>query len=249
MDTHGSPGSYSETCEGSREKDKPKRMILEHVQWTEEHLLLNCTVLILNDLKLGIRSVIFSVDYGHIADETFISWWICLLKVQEWCLKSSDRESRWKPVELTSQNGFRHIWHLGTISGSLVPKMGIWHRIGIWSLLVFRYDIGSIGAIDAVQVTKFRHVFKGAVKLKVGIDFESDLQFEIGLMIGWLFIWLDNKTVTVFTYKARRRLLFRAGYLTSRRSRDFAAPCFVYSPWIVWPRWGWGNSTQLKLLR
>ena len=73
MDTHGSPGSYSETCEGSREKDKPKRMILEHVQSTEEHLLLNCTVLILNDLKLGIRSVIFSVDYGHIADETFIS--------------------------------------------------------------------------------------------------------------------------------------------------------------------------------
>ena len=70
---------------------------------------------------------------------------------------------------------FRALWY---------QKWEFGTAFGIWSLLVFRYDIGSIGAIDAVQVTKFRHVFKGAVKLKVGIDFESDLQFEIVLMIG-----------------------------------------------------------------
>ena len=80
-------------------------------------------------------------------------------------------------------------------------------------------------------------MFKGAVKLKVDIGLESGLQFGIGLKIVLLSIWLDKKTATVFTYKARRRLLFRAGYMASRRSRDFAAPCFVYSPWIV-GQWG-----------
>ncbi|MCY0725418.1 hypothetical protein OVW19_27050, partial [Klebsiella pneumoniae] len=74
--------------------------------------------------------------------------------------------------------------------------------------------------------TRFRHVFKGAVKLKGDIGLESDLQFGIGLSIGWLLIWLDNKAVTVFTYKARRRLLFRAGYLASRQSRDVARAVF-----------------------
>ena len=64
---------------------------------------------------------------------------------------------------------------------------------GIWSLLVSRYDIGSIGAIFGVQVTRFRHVFKGAVKLKGDIDLESDLRLGIGLMIGWILIWLVNK--------------------------------------------------------
>ena len=59
--------------------------------------------------------------------------------------------------------------------------------------LVSRYDIGSIGAIFGVQVTKFRHVFKGAVKLKGNIGLESDLRFGIGLMIGRLVIWLVNK--------------------------------------------------------
>ena len=43
---------------------------------------------------------------------------------------------------------------------------------GIWSFLVSRYDIGSIGAIFGVQVMKFRHVFKGAVKLKGDIGLE-----------------------------------------------------------------------------
>ena len=51
-----------------------------------------------------------------------------------------------------------------------------------------RYDIGSIGAIFGVQVTKFRHVFKGAVKFKGDIDLESDLRLGIGLRIGWLII-------------------------------------------------------------
>ena len=92
--------------------------------------------------------------------------------------------------------------------------------------LMSRYDIGSIGAIFEAQVTQFRHVFKGAVKLKGDIGLESDLQFGIGLSIGWLLIWLDNKTVTVFTYKARRRLLFRAGFMASRRSRDVARAVF-----------------------
>lgn len=59
--------------------------------------------------------------------------------------------------------------------------------------LVSRYDIGSIGAIFGVQVTRFRHVFKGAVKLKGDIDLESDLRLGIGLMIGWILIWLVNK--------------------------------------------------------
>ena len=87
-------------------------------------------------------------------------------------------------------------------------------------------DIGDIGAIFGVRVMKFRHVFKGAVNLKGDIGLESELQFGIGLNIGWLLLWLDNKTLTVFTNKARRRLLFRARYLASRRLRDFAAPWF-----------------------
>ena len=64
--------------------------------------------------------------------------------------------------------------------------------------MAFRYDIGNIGAIFGVQVMAFRHVFNRTVKFKVDIDLESDLQFKIGLTIGWRLIWLDNKTVIVF---------------------------------------------------
>ena len=64
---------------------------------------------------------------------------------------------------------------------------------GIWSLLVSMYHIESIGAIFGVQVAKFRHVFKGAVKLKGDIGLESDLRLGIGLKIGLLVIWLVNK--------------------------------------------------------
>ena len=64
---------------------------------------------------------------------------------------------------------------------------------GIWSLLVSMYNIGSIGAIFGVQVTRFRHVFKGAIKLKGNFVLGSDLQLGIGFMIGWLLIWLVNK--------------------------------------------------------
>ena len=46
--------------------------------------------------------------------------------------------------------------------------------------LVSRYDIGSIGAIFGAQVTRFRHVFKGAAKIKGDIGLDSDLQFGIG---------------------------------------------------------------------
>ena len=60
----------------------------------------------------------------------------------------------------------------GTKNGSLVPYL----EFG--PFLVSRYDIESIGAIFGVQVTKFRHVFKGAVKLKGDIGLESDLQLE-----------------------------------------------------------------------
>ena len=47
---------------------------------------------------------------------------------------------------------------------------------------VSRYDIGSIGAIFGVLVTKFRHVFKGEVKLKGDIDLESELRLGIGVV-------------------------------------------------------------------
>ena len=40
---------------------------------------------------------------------------------------------------------------------------------------------------------KFRQVFKVVVKLKGDIDLEGDLQFGMGLKIGWLVIWLVNK--------------------------------------------------------
>ena len=46
----------------SRWSDKPWKMILEHVKWIEGYLLLNCTVSILNNLELGIRSVMFPVE-------------------------------------------------------------------------------------------------------------------------------------------------------------------------------------------
>jgi hypothetical protein len=76
---------------------------------------------------------------------------------------------------------------LGIKIGYLAP------HLEFGSLLAFRYDIGSIGAIFGVQVTKFRHVFKGAVKFKGDIDLESDLRLVIGLRIGLILIWLDNK--------------------------------------------------------
>ena len=65
--------------------------------------------------------------------------------------------------------------------------------------MAFRYDIGSINAIFGVQVMKFRHVFKGTVKLKSDIGLESDLRLGIGLRIGLLLLWLGSKTATVFT--------------------------------------------------
>ena len=105
-------------------------------------------------------------------------------------------------------------------NGNLVPYWGF------GPLLVFRYDIGVIGAIFGVHVMKFRHVFKGAIKLLRWYRFGGWPTVWIGLRIGWLLIWLDNKSVTVFTNKARRRLLFRAGYLASRLLRDFDAPWF-----------------------
>ena len=64
---------------------------------------------------------------------------------------------------------------------------------GNWYFMVSRYDIGSIGAIFGVQVMKFRHVFKGAIKLKGDIGLESDLRLGIGLRIDWILIWLVNK--------------------------------------------------------
>ena len=50
--------------------------------------------------------------------------------------------------------------------------------MGFGPLLEFRYDIRNIGAIFGVQVMNIRHVFKEAVKLKVDIGLESDLQVE-----------------------------------------------------------------------
>ena len=96
-------------------------------------------------------------------------------------------------MELTSQNGFRHIRHLHTILDFSVPNWVFGTVFGIWSLWVSRYDIGSIGAIFGVQVAKFRLVFKGAVKLKGDIGLESDLRLGISVKIGWLIIWLVNK--------------------------------------------------------
>ena len=74
---------------------------------------------------------------------------------------------------------FRLNWVFGTI-------------FGIWSLSAFRYDIRNIGAIFGVQVMKFRHLFKRAVKLKGDIALESDLQLWIGVNIDWIVIWLVN---------------------------------------------------------
>ena len=53
VNTHGSPGSYSKTCGWSRWSDKPRRMILEHVQWTKGYLLLNGIVSNLNKSRIG----------------------------------------------------------------------------------------------------------------------------------------------------------------------------------------------------
>ena len=134
-DVCGSPWDHCKNRGWSHWADKPLGMVSEYTQWTEEHVCPDCTVSTLNGLELGIRSVMSPTDYGYIADETFGSWRTCLLKVHEWCGKSSDRKSQWKPVELTSQNGFRHIRHLGTILDFSVPKLGIWYRI--WNLILF----------------------------------------------------------------------------------------------------------------
>ena len=82
---------------------------------------------------------------------------------------------------------FRALWYQK--NENFVPYL----RFG--PLLAFRYDIGNIDAIFGVQVIKFRHVFKGEAKLKGDVGLESDLQFGIGLKIGWLLIWFVNKQI------------------------------------------------------
>ena len=124
-------------------------MVLEYTQWTEEHIWPDCTVSILNPLELGTRSVMFPTNYGYIAYETFGSWQTCLLKVHEWCLKSSDRKSQWKSGGLMSRNRFGHIRYLGTISGFWVPKLGIWYHI--WNLGLF-WRLGTISRILALSL-------------------------------------------------------------------------------------------------
>ena len=66
VSTHGSPGGWSKTCGGTRGSDNPWRVILEHVQWREDCLLLNHTVSISN---------IFDIGY-HIGSVSRRSW-IC----------------------------------------------------------------------------------------------------------------------------------------------------------------------------
>lgn len=83
---------------------------------------------------------------------------------------------------------------VGYYFGYLVPKMVFGTIFGIWSSFWRSGTVSGIfGAIFGVQVKKFRHVSKGAIKLKDGIVLESDLQLVIGLKIGWLLIWLVNK--------------------------------------------------------
>ena len=168
VNTYGSPDGYFKTRGWSRWSDKPWRTALEHTRWTVKCILLNYTVSILNYLELGRRSVMFPTDYGYIANEAIGSWWICLLKVHEWCLKSSDRKSQWKLVELTSQNGFRHIRHLGTILDFSVPKLGIWYRI--WNLVPF-WCLGTISGVLALsleyRLRDFDTCSRGRSSLKV----------------------------------------------------------------------------------
>ena len=55
--------------------------------------------------------------------------------------------------------------------------MSNYSYLGFGPLSVFSYDIGNAGAIFGVQVIKFRHVFKRAVKIKGYIGLESDIKF------------------------------------------------------------------------
>ena len=143
-------------------------MILEQVQGTRECLWPICTGSISNISILDIRSVMFPVDHGYVGDGATGSWWISLIKDHEWCFKTSDRKIQWKPVELTTQNGSRHIRHLGTISGSLVPKMGIRYRI--WDLVLF-WRLKTISGILALYLEyrswNFDTCSRGRPSLKV----------------------------------------------------------------------------------
>ena len=168
VDVCGSPWDRCKNDGWSHWVDKHLGMVSEYTQGTEEHIWPSWTVSILSDLELGIRSVMFPTGYGYITDETFRSWQTCLLKVHEWCPKSSDQKSQWKPFELTSQNGFWHIRHLGTISGSSVPKMGIWYHIG--DLVPF-WRLGTISGILALSLEyrswNFDTCSRGRSSLKV----------------------------------------------------------------------------------
>ena len=66
-------------------------------------------------------------------------------------------DAKW--IETHSAFGY-YIGLFGTKNGDTVSYLGF------GSLLAFKDDIGNIGAIIGVQVMKFRHVFKGASKLK-----------------------------------------------------------------------------------
>lgn len=90
------------------------------------------------NLGLGIRLVAFPVDYGYIADATTGSWEVYSIEVPEWCLESSGQKGQWKPVELTSQNDGRHIWHFGSHIGYCGAKNGYWVlylRFGLFGVL------------------------------------------------------------------------------------------------------------------
>ena len=67
-DVCGSPWDRFENCGWSHCAAKPLMMVSDHVQRTEEHIGPDRTVSILNDLELGIRSVMFPADYGYIDD-------------------------------------------------------------------------------------------------------------------------------------------------------------------------------------
>ena len=60
---------------------------------------------------------------------------------------SSYQKVQWKLVKLTSQNGFKHIRHLGHILGTSALRMDIWYRI--WNLVLFLASMYDIGNIDA----------------------------------------------------------------------------------------------------
>ena len=161
-------------------------MILEYKQWTREYLRSNYTCVDphLSQNWTSDRSCSLCIPDISLMELLDPDEYVCRRSMSDVSKFQTERasESRlnWRrKMDLDTFGIGYNFGLLSSTNGYLVPHL--WFGL----LLAFRYDFGNIDAIFGVQVMKFRHLFKVAIKLKGDIGLKSDLQFGIGLRIGW----------------------------------------------------------------